>query len=347
MKASAILAALTLLILAGPPAGASPFSELVDFGDSLSDVGNVYAATLGYEPQPPYAGGRFSNGPLWVEDLAGLLGIPSPGPALTNPFANTDYAIGGAQTGNTVLHQAGPNDLPTQLNLFNLAHFFRAPSQALYTIWFGSDGLLFSDMPAGVQPTALGAPPPYPVGQAVNNELGLVTSLASKGATNFLVVGVPDLGVTPTIRAQGPAAMAQATGLAQDYNQALLGGLDALAASGLSIHYLDSFGLLDSAVNDPAAYGFTDVTDPCWNGNYTGQGIECASPDSYLFWDTLHPTAHAHLLLAEAACAVEGYCAPPAAMAAADPRPVPEPRALALLILPLAGLLRLRLRRSR
>ncbi len=335
-KGWTVSAALIIAALNGPAATAAPFSELIDFGDSLSDVGNVYWATGGYEPRPPYAGGRFSNGPLWVEDLATLLGIPKPKPAIANLFGNTDFAIAGAQTGNTSVHAANFGDLPTQLSLFRVGHPFFAPSRALYTLWFGADDLLFSDIGAGIQPTPIGTPPPYVVSQAVNNELGLVTSLASQGARNFLVVGVPDLGTTPLVRSEGSAIMAQATGLAEDYNQALVSGLAGLSASGLSIRYLDSFDLLDSAVNDPGAYGFTDVTDPCWNGNYTGQGTECASPDSYLFWDTLHPTARGHFLLAEAACAVEGYCTPPAIAAAADP--VPEPGTAALLLLPLAGL---------
>ena len=41
------------------------FSGLVLFGDSLTDVGNVYHQTFGISPQsPPYFQGRYSNGPL-------------------------------------------------------------------------------------------------------------------------------------------------------------------------------------------------------------------------------------------------------------------------------------------
>ena len=43
-----------------------PFSHIVIFGDSLSDTGNYFRLSGG-SPPAPYAGGRFCNGPLWVE----------------------------------------------------------------------------------------------------------------------------------------------------------------------------------------------------------------------------------------------------------------------------------------
>jgi phospholipase/lecithinase/hemolysin len=52
--------------------------------------------------------------------------------------------------------------------------------------------------------------------------------------------------------------------------------------------------------SNPAAYGFTNVTDPCFNGVTV-----CADPNQYLFWDDIHPTAAADVFLgAEFAAAV-------------------------------------------
>ena len=45
------------------------------FGDSLSDVGNIFTLTGGVEPAAPYVNGQFSNGNVAVQDLALDLGL--------------------------------------------------------------------------------------------------------------------------------------------------------------------------------------------------------------------------------------------------------------------------------
>jgi len=47
------------------------FNKMIFFGDSLSDNGNLYKSFLKIIPKsPPYYKGRFSNGPVWSEILA-------------------------------------------------------------------------------------------------------------------------------------------------------------------------------------------------------------------------------------------------------------------------------------
>ena len=79
---------------------AGPFREVVVFGDSLSDSGNVFAATEAVLAEaipvsPPYDEGRFSNGPVWVDILAEKLGLQ------LHPFlqGGTNFALGGAAIG--------------------------------------------------------------------------------------------------------------------------------------------------------------------------------------------------------------------------------------------------------
>ena len=64
------LAIATTLAAGALSAHAQPYSGIVIFGDSLSDTGNVRAATGGAFPnlaEGPYFNGRFSNGPIWVD----------------------------------------------------------------------------------------------------------------------------------------------------------------------------------------------------------------------------------------------------------------------------------------
>src|SRR5579864_4818065 len=169
---------------------AGPISSVVVYGDSLSDNGNLYAA-IGYPPSPPYYAGRFSNGPMAVEDLAAQLGVPL-----------IDYAIGGATTGvgnysdgGTVSHQ---NTLPGMTSLFDTTSSTLTPYLAggLFIVWGGPDDFLAPDpndsFPAGV------------AAHAVADLDSIVAGLATLGAHNILVLGMPDLGLTPFYHSQGP-----------------------------------------------------------------------------------------------------------------------------------------------
>ena len=62
--------------------------------------------TFGILPGSDYFDGRFSNGPLWIEDLATRLGVPVPDHSLDG---GTNYATGGAETGNGFTSFIVPN----------------------------------------------------------------------------------------------------------------------------------------------------------------------------------------------------------------------------------------------
>ena len=80
-----ILLASALIITAmDTVAKAQAYSEIVAFGASLTDGGNVLIASpdiLGYAhpPSPPNYEGRFSNGPSWLDFLADRIGVRSTG----------------------------------------------------------------------------------------------------------------------------------------------------------------------------------------------------------------------------------------------------------------------------
>src|SRR3954452_6168173 len=101
MRVHLIIGAL-LLGASLPAAFGASVDQIVAFGDSLSDTGNLSISTFGQFPGDNYAEGRFTNGPdttpatsgpfgLWVEQLAGRLGVPAPEPSL-GLTGGSDYA---------------------------------------------------------------------------------------------------------------------------------------------------------------------------------------------------------------------------------------------------------------
>jgi outer membrane lipase/esterase len=274
-------AACAVALAISAPAGATTYSTLYVFGDSLSDVGNIYLATGGAIPQPLYYQGQFSNGPNWVDDLAGKLGI-NLAPSLAG---GTDYAYGGATTGSL------PIDLPAQIAYFQ-ANVPTPAAGALYTLDIGANDIddALSDLSSQAARDAA-------IDQAAAVALAAVGSLFDDGMRSLLYYEVPDLAVVPDFAAYG----ADATELASRFNAEVLDGLETYEAKGLTVFDLPIFSTIDAIVADPSAYGFTNVTTPCYSGSLTATGPECSTPDKYLFWDGEHPTAAGHAITAELA----------------------------------------------
>jgi phospholipase/lecithinase/hemolysin len=275
---------------------ARPFSTIYAFGDSLSDAGNDYAASFGLLPAPPYSDGRFSNGRVWVQDLARDLHLGVPKASLDG---GNDFAYGGAEAGSEPLHSALPIDLPSQLLQFE-AEDPDPRAAALYTLSIGANDLLDAIPEYASNPTLAESD----VTAAVNNEVKFVGALIGLGAKTFDILNVPDLGKTPEEISAGTTATA--TSLSSQYDAALSSSLAALASQDhVTIDVVDAFALIDKGVADPAAYGLKNVTDPVWTGNYTGTGgsltVHGKAENKYLFFDQLHPTAEGHAIVAAAA----------------------------------------------
>ncbi len=187
----------------------APFSAIYAFGDSLTDAGNDSLATAGLVPvSPPYADRSFSNGPVWVKDLAQNIGLPAIQPSLAG---GTDFAYGGAQTGQTPAHTLNPTDLPSQVAQFE-SQVATPQAGALYAIWIGANDVLDIANNSTLTPAQQQAD----VAAAVNNETSAISALAAHGAQNLLVLNVPDLGKTPFEIAtwRGGCAIGDVAGLA-------------------------------------------------------------------------------------------------------------------------------------
>lgn len=227
-----VLAALVLCFAAtfASSAGAVSFTAIYAFGDSLTDTGNACGGGCPGYPVPPYAAGRFSNGPVWVEGVAAGLGL-SVSPSF---YGGNDYAVGGA-TSTGIRNTQVPGYLSSVGGV--------ASPTALYVLWGGgNDGL------GGGSPVA-----------AANNMIASINNLHLAGAQYFFVANLPDLSLTPSAYGYAPA---QAFSLA--FNSTFATGLAGL--SGVTIYAYDAYAALNSTVANPGLYGYTNVNTPCWNG---------------------------------------------------------------------------------
>lgn len=262
---------------------ASAFSSLIAFGDSLTDTGNVFALTAGTTPPAPYYNGRFSNGPVWIETFASNLGL-SINPSL---LGGTNYAFGGAVTGPSAT--SSTPTLLQQLGQYNAAVSSVADPNALYVVWGGANDL-----------RALGNPTGAMSGAAANIET-IINTLIAEGARNFLIPNLPNVGLTPDAIAGGPAAQAFSNALAVAFNNQLAADLPGLAVPGVTINLLDVYSFLNNVVGNPVAYGLNNINTKCFDATVPSV---CATPNTYLFWDGIHPTAVAHAALGAYATAL-------------------------------------------
>lgn len=297
----------TALALASLPATASIYDSLVVFGDSLSDNGNNAIALGGgqlqtitgnsYIPTYPYLPSNvYSNGPVWATDVAAGLGLAPLKPSLAG---GTDYAFGGATTGPNP--SAFPYSLLTQANQYLTSH--TVSSNALYVIaGGGNDARAVLNGLANATQT---------VQNYASNVGTIVDELQAAGAQHIIVWNTPNIGLAPAVVAGGGSTIG--TQLAAAMNQALTFRLS--GESGVSI--FDIFDLGSAIAANPGAHGFTNVTDAC---GAAAIGTNC---DTYAYWDGIHPTAAAHMEIAEAFLATTA---------------VPEPSTWAMLVLGFAGI---------
>jgi phospholipase/lecithinase/hemolysin len=287
------------------------FSALYVFGDSLSDTGRLYAATYeltggayGIPPSPAYYNGRTSNGPLWAEYLAPALGLE---------YDELDnFAWAGANTGRiNAWEEDFGVDFPGMLDevdefVVGLGRHRKADKKALYVVFGGSNDF-FRILAGGEDPNVV-------IPEAVVNIVRIVLTLRLLGAEHIVVVNLPDLGLTPRVRAidaSVPGTAATVTYLSVTFNTLLDQALNGLRCD---VGRVDAFATINAWVADPVAYGFTNVTDI---GLLSG-----TDGDTYLFWDDIHPTTRAHALLAGViADAIDDAAGKKCRLHGFDPRP--------------------------
>jgi phospholipase/lecithinase/hemolysin len=315
-RAMLALAASVFLVSCGgsddPPAPPPLFSTTVVVGASGTDTGNrcVFAAASLCFPTPAYAGpSTAANGPLFNQILAARYNSPM----VASAAGGFNYSIGGARTG-AIPTDTAPAVIPSllvQTEQYLQRVNFQASPQHLYIVdaaAFGNNIRRVLEM-VGANPALAGTLPTPAVQQAASDIFTVMARLYAAGARHVLLVGATNLGLHPAVAASGPNAVALATGMSLGFNGALatqvVPGL--LAASpGLNVYYVDAGALTNEIAANPAAFGFTNTTGPCYPFFSAPAAPTCANPSQFLFWDELHPSAAAHAIIAQRAVTIIG-----------------------------------------
>ncbi|GAB1479467.1 autotransporter domain-containing protein [Paracoccaceae bacterium] len=273
------------------------------FGDSLTDTGNAYALTGGAIPDPDfYTGGRFSNGPVWFDRIAGdhgLLADQLLGSA-DREQRNWNFAVGGATSGEDPLDPATgtPPGLRTQVDMARAlidVGAIRAGSDTTAVLWAGANdhGMWLTHPGRDAALDGL-------VADAVAGNIDAAArGIADAGVGRVAVLNLFDFSLAPTtsllpedIRAAGDAMVAH-------HNAALLRQAESAdAETGAQILLVDVHTLFDEITRDPAAWGFESLS-PCLPD---GGAPDCTVPgsaDRRVFWDGTHLTSAAQGLVAE------------------------------------------------
>jgi phospholipase/lecithinase/hemolysin len=322
---------LALLLTSG--AYAAPFTNIVVFGDSLSDSGNspnstytlTSAAGLPFPPAPFYVNGRFSNGPTSAEVAAQLSGRPT-----------IDYAQGGATTGsrygapfaanygvgaNINNNRCVPSNLTCSANVptvlsgiaDQVASYLANPHPSIASTLFmlqGGGNDFFAALSTGNNAF---------IANIVPNLGGMVGALLAGGANQVMVMNMPDLSRTP---------FGAGSTTIHDAVVAVNSGISNFIWSNPNVIAFDSYSVLNDILDHPGAYGVVNTTVPCQNAiaAFNG-GVSNACPDSgykFAFWDDVHPTAYIHGIVGQKIALAAG---------------IPTPSAIWLLAIGFGGLL--------
>ncbi|MDF1797183.1 MAG: SGNH/GDSL hydrolase family protein [Coxiellaceae bacterium] len=312
-------------------ANGTPIKEIVYFGDSLTDNGNLYAHDFHqFPPSPPYYRGRFSDGRTWAENLSDhYYGIYY--------TTSQNYATGGA---TTFLHNPFDGFLPVtvgeEIDDYIVRDLGYDKSHTLFVIWSGGNDYLPGSKQVDKDTT-----------HVVTQYMADIEKLVSNGAKNILVLNLPDLGGTP--RAIEGGIVKNLHDLTVMHNQKLANALANYSKqhTNIDLHTFDIYSLFKEIINNTAKFNqehhthFSNVNTACWQGGsllyannninrmtdelapnnkrlalmishspelmeayQVGQSVKsgahpCADPTNYIFWDHIHPTSEVHRSLAE------------------------------------------------
>jgi len=282
------LFALSLLaasaLTAATPASAQRVDNIVAFGDSYADDGNLFQI-LGINPASTvvYTTGRFSGGTNYIDTLGQLLNAPI-----------DNFAIGGALTDNRNVNGPGIPGFVTEYGSFlaggggvfpTVSGTFDANDLLAISIG-GNDSRMYQtgSVSLAVPPGTLAGAPAAAAVSAAQATAGL-DLLVAAGAQNISFLA-GNTGRLPEVIGD-PTAQAIRSAFSSSFNTSMQATLAGYAANGAIVHYLDGNALFDNVIANPSAYGISNLYCPAFPNPTCVQ----SSAGYFFYGDGVHLTS--------------------------------------------------------
>ncbi|MBM1222014.1 hypothetical protein JQU17_14020 [Ponticoccus sp. SC2-23] len=297
------------------PASASlATGPLLFFGDSLTDPGNLAAQAGLILPQFIVNAlgddGRATNGPVWAEVLVDKLDVASSynyavaGGEAAGELAIGDYIAGFGLTPFVTVDEGDPL-LDWDMNLGGQVDRFMADMQtdnisnatAVLLVGLNDFGNLDLTAPLGelldlAEAVAL---------NALNAIVEATSTLYSVGAvSSVILMSLPSLSFFPAFFEQSDEIKVAADEIISQFNATLdqfrLDAADLLP--GLDISVLPLEALTEAVTDDATGFGFLAPQSDTLTGS-SQDILDAYDEDLFAFWDSLHPTAALHQVIAQ------------------------------------------------
>lgn len=306
-----IMQALLVLAVMSPLLASA---KLVILGDSLSDNGvdGILAGTelvnnkfstgpvnVGTYPPAPYYFGRFTNGFIWVDVAAKILGQE-----VDNYAAGGSNGNGGEITVDPPFAYVSSPTKVTSRSLVQQAQSYA--SLNAYAAPTTDTVVIFTGVDEYYQQVGLGSGSANTT-DVISSISSALTTAYTAGARDFVVVDLPPLASFPFAGANSNSLGT----LASTHNSQLASALTAFNTSnaGAKVTTYNVSSLFSAVIASPANYAnpapFTNVTGACRAGDLdTVQAAgfstpNCPNGDAYVFWDTVHPSKHMHQVIGQ------------------------------------------------
>ncbi|MEE9337664.1 MAG: SGNH/GDSL hydrolase family protein [Methylococcaceae bacterium] len=268
------------------------FDEIVIFGDSFSDTGNLASIRGPFPNSPFFEASRVSNSPVAVEGLAKKLDLSiDPSMHLVAGAGGSNFSVAGASASGD-----RPIDLSNQVAAYLLQTAGVASKNSLYVMFIGTNDLRVArDVSRKDSKTKLKA--------AVATIKQQLLVLISAGAQNIMVINAPNIGALPETRllaaqTKNKRLVKQSKKLSKQFNKRLANQIKRIEKStGVDLVLFDLFSYLQKILVNSKALGFTNTTDACFSIVNESFNPNCEFGqrfDEHLFFDENHITGRVH-----------------------------------------------------